>query len=226
MKIHYYGHSCFGIEIGDTHLLIDPFISGNDLAKSIDVETVSADFILITHAHQDHILDVESIGKRKESILISNYEITNYFIEKGLHGKHLNHGGSYVNDLFTVKYVNAVHTSSFPDGSYGGQPGGFVISSQNKNIYIAGDTAVHMDMKLLPLMYKKIDRAILPIGGTFTMGVEDAILACELLQIDTVIGCHYNTFPPIQIDKKYAVECFKNKNKNLILMDIGSSMPL
>ena len=151
MKITFYGHACIGIEINDCFILVDPFISANPKASHIDLESIKADYILLTHAHQDHILDVEQIAKRCESKVISNFEIVTHFSKLGIEGHPMNHGGSCSFDFGLVKYVNAIHTSSFPDGSYGGQPGGFIIKSNNKTIYIAGDTALTYDMKLIPM---------------------------------------------------------------------------
>ena len=155
MKITYLGHATLSIETKDKTLLIDPFISGNELAENIDVSQLQADYILVTHAHQDHILDVEAIAKRTGAKVISNYEIVTYFGNKGIEGHPMNHGGSWDFEFGKVKYVNAIHTSSFPDGTYGGQPGGFVIEGEHKTIYIAGDTALTMDMKLIPLQILK-----------------------------------------------------------------------
>lgn len=225
MKLTYYGHSCFGIEIKGKHLLIDPFITGNPLASTIDVNAIKADFILLTHAHQDHVLDVEFIVERTGATIVSNYEIVLYYGAKELKGHPVNHGGTFKTDVFSAKYVNAVHTSSFVDGTYGGQPGGFVISSGEKSIYIAGDTAVTMDMKLIP-MATKLTATILPIGDTFTMGIDDAILASNLVECDTVIGCHFNTFPPIEINEEEAINKFSEVNKTLKLLEIGATITI
>lgn len=223
MEITFYGHACFGLEICGKHILIDPFISGNPLAKDININEVKADYILITHAHQDHVLDVEVIAKRTGAIIVSNYEIVNYFTEKGIEsGFGMNHGGTFKTPEFSAKYVNAVHTSSFAnqERTYGGQPGGFVIKGEGKAIYVAGDTALTMDMKLIP-MQTKLDIAILPIGDTFTMGVDDAILASDFVECDKVVGCHFNTFPPIEIDIQEAKAKFSAKGKDLVVMSIG-----
>ncbi len=223
MKITYYGHSCFAFEICGKKILTDPFITGNPLAEHIDIEQISVDYILITHAHQDHVLDVEQIASRTNATIISNFEIVNYYTSKGLNGFALNHGGTFKISEFSAKYVNAIHTSSFADGTYGGEAGGFVLNGQGASIYIAGDTAVTMDMKLIPLQNKLLT-AILPIGDTFTMGVEDAILASDLIECDKIIGCHYNTFPPIEIDKDVAKNKFLAQDKELILMEIGEEV--
>ena len=225
MNITFYGHASFGVEINGTHILVDPFISGNPNASHINLDDISADYILVTHAHQDHVLDVEAISKRTGATIISNYEIVNHFTEKGLNGHHLNHGGTYTSDTFSAKYVNAIHTSSFADGSYGGQPGGFVVTANNKSIYIAGDTCAHYDMKIIPL-FTKLDAAILPIGDTFTMGISEAIIASDFVECDTVIGCHFNTFPPITIDTEEAKQQFKQASKELILLEIGDSITI
>ena len=120
MKITFYGHACIGITVNDVHILVDPFISGNPKASHIDINTLEADFILLTHAHQDHILDVEAIAKRTDAVIVSNYEIASHFGNKGFSFHPMNHGGSWDFEFGTVKYVIAHHTSSFPDGSYGG----------------------------------------------------------------------------------------------------------
>lgn len=225
MKITYLGHASLQIEIGNTTLLVDPFITGNPKAAHIDVDALNADYILLTHAHQDHILDVDSIAKRTGATIISNYEIVTHYQSKGFEGHPMNHGGHWQFDFGRVKYVNAIHTSSFPDGSYGGQPGGFVIEGEHKNIYIAGDTALTLDMKLIP-MSTKLDLAILPIGDNFTMGVDDAIIAADFVECDKILGYHYDTFGYIEIDHDEAKRKFFNKNKDLMLLKIGEALEL
>jgi len=225
MKITYLGHASLSIEIGGKHLLVDPFITANELAKSIDISTLKADYILITHAHQDHILDVETIAKRTNAKVISNYEIVMHFGNLKIDGHPMNHGGSWLFDFGKVTYTQAVHTSSFPDGSYGGQPGGFIIESKEGNVYIAGDTALTMDMKLIP-MQTSLDLAILPIGDNFTMGIESAIIASDFVSCSKVLGYHYDTFGYIEIDHEKAIESFKKKNKELILLEIGGHISI
>ena len=225
MKITYYGHASLGIEVSGVKIIVDPFISANGKASHIDVNSLKADYILLTHAHQDHILDVETIAKNNDTVIISNYEIVTHFQNKGFEGHPMNHGGSWDFEFGNVKYVNAIHTSSFPDGSYGGQPGGFVIESKNKNIYIAGDTALTMDMKLIPLR-TKLDLAILPIGDNFTMNVDDAIIASDFIQCDKVLGYHYDTFGYIEIDHEEAKRKFFDRGKDLMLLEIGESLEL
>ena len=225
MKITFYGHASLGIQIKDTYILVDPFITGNEKASSIDIETLKADYILVTHAHQDHTLDVETIAKRTGAVIVSNFEIVTHYQNKGLEGHPMNLGGSWDFEFGNLKSVNAIHTSSFPDGSYGGQPGGFIIEGEHKTIYIAGDTALTMDMKLIP-MQTKLDLAILPIGDNFTMGIEDAILASDFVECDKVLGYHFDTFGYIEINHEEAKRKFFDKNKDLMLLDIGESVEL
>lgn len=226
MKITFYGQNTLALKIGEINVLVDPFITGNDLSKDkVDINDLKADYILLTHAHQDHTLDAEAIAKNTSAVIVSNYEIANHYEAKGFEVHPMNHGGSWDFEFGKVKYVNAIHTSSFPDGSYGGQPGGFVIEGEHKNIYIAGDTALTMDMKLIP-MQTKLDITVLPIGDNFTMGVDDAIIASDFIECDKIIGCHYDTFGYIEIDHEEAKKKFYEKGKDLMLLDIGESIEL
>jgi len=226
MKITFLGHASLLIETSQAIILVDPFISANEKTSGIiDILKLKPDYILVTHAHQDHILDVETIAKESKATIVSNYEIATYYQNKGLQVHPMNHGGSWKFNFGTVKYVNAIHTSSFPDGTYGGQPGGFVISSDTKNVYIAGDTALTMDMKLIPLAIK-LDLAILPIGDNFTMGVDDALIASDFVECNTVLGYHFDTFGYIEINHKEAKEKFKVANKQLHLLEIGEILSI
>lgn len=225
MKITYYGHASLGIEVGGKNIIVDPFITANELAKHIDITQLKADYILITHAHGDHILDVEAIANNTGATIVSNAEIAGYYEKKGFNTHPMNHGGSWSFDFGKVKYVTAIHSSSFPDGTYGGNQGGFVIEGEHKNIYIAGDTALTYDMKLIPLR-TKLDLAILPIGSNFTMDVEDAIIASDFLECDKVLGYHYDTFGYIKINHEEAKKKFYDKDKDLMLLEIGGSLEL
>ncbi|KJD32709.1 hydrolase [Tamlana sedimentorum] len=225
MKITFYGHACLGIEIDDISIIVDPFIIPNEKASAINIENLKADYILITHGHQDHIADVEAIAKRTDATIVSNYEIAVHYQNKGFEAHPMNHGGKWDFEFGSVKYVNAIHTSSFPDGSYAGQPGGFIIESEHKNIYIAGDTALTYDMKLIPLS-TKLDLAILPIGDNFTMGIDDAILASDFVECDKILGYHFDTFGYIEINHEEAKRKFFEKDKDLMLLEIGESIEL
>lgn len=226
MTIKYLGHSGFEIHMNGKVLVFDPFITPNPQASNIKLEEVKPDYILITHAHGDHIADVEALATANQSKCISNYEIHNWLGSKDIPCHPLNHGGKASFEFGIAKYVNAIHTSSFPDGSYGGNPGGFVVWNDEKCFYHAGDTALTMDMKLIPETCPPLDFAILPIGDNFTMGYEEAAIAAEYIKCDKIIGCHFNTFAPITIDLELAKKAFSQKGKDLIIMEIGSSIEL
>lgn len=226
MKLTFYGHACFSIELEGKTLLFDPFISPNELAKDIDINSIKADYIFISHGHEDHLADVEAIAKNNDSTIVSNFEIISWLGDKGLTKAHpMNHGGSWNFDFGKVKYVNAVHSSTLPDGSSGGNPGGFVVETKEGNFYFAGDTALHMDMKLIPL-FTTLDFAILPIGDNFTMGITDAIMATQFVETDKVVGVHYDTFGYIKIDKEIAVKKFKSNQIELHLPAIGETIEI
>jgi L-ascorbate metabolism protein UlaG (beta-lactamase superfamily) len=223
LRVTYYGHSCFAAQVANRTLLFDPFITGNELAKGIDVTKVAADYILISHGHGDHMADAADIAKRTGATLVSNYEIIVWFDKQGVHKGHaLNHGGGARFDFGRVKFVNAVHSSSLPDGTYGGNPGGFVVESTEGNFYYAGDTALTLDMKLIGES-TKLTFAALPIGDNFTMDVDDAVKAAEFVRCDRVLGLHYDTFPPIQIERGAALAKFKAAHKELCLLAPGQS---
>lgn len=234
VAITFYGHSGFLIEVNGASLLFDPFISGNPKAAHIDISAITPDFILLTHGHADHVLDAEVIAKQSDAKLLSNFEVANWFGDKNVDNTHpLNHGGSVElgdnTNKLRVQYVNAVHSSSMPDGSYGGQPGGFVVSyegAQDKGaFYHSGDTALTMDMKLIAER-TKLDFAMLCIGDNFTMDAHDAARAAEFVNVDKVIGMHYDTFPPIAINHDAAHRTFTAKGKELFLMEIGDKITL
>ncbi len=224
MNITYYGHSCFGVEINGKHLLFDPFISPNELARGIDINLVPADYILISHGHADHIADAESIAKRTGAKVICNWEISVWLEKKGVTEiRPMNTGGKVKLDFGSVKCVVAQHSSSMPDGSYGGNPMGFVIESTEGNFYYAGDTALTYDMKLIG-DYRNVDFAFLPIGDNFTMGVDNAIIASDFIKCNDIIGMHYDTFGYIMIDQQEAISKFIRSGKELTLLEIGKTI--
>lgn len=204
-------------------MLFDPFISPNEKASNIDISEIKPDFILVSHGHQDHVADVEQIGKQSGAKVISNFEIISWLEDKDLQGHPLNHGGKSEFPFGTVKYVTAIHSSVLPDGTYGGNPGGFVIRNEEGCFYFAGDTALTYDMKLIPEMGYDLDFAILPIGDNFTMDVEEAVKASDFIQCDNIIGVHYDTFGFIEIDHDKAISAFQSAGKKLHLMDIGET---
>ncbi|WP_314082038.1 metal-dependent hydrolase [Capnocytophaga gingivalis] len=225
MKVTYLGHACVNIQIEGAHLLVDPFISANPLAGHIDINSIEATYILLTHAHADHILDAEAIAKRTGASLITNPEILDHYRKLGLDGHDMNIGGShrFLDGKVKIKMVKAVHSSSFPDGSYGGNPAGFLINYKDQTIYISGDTALTMDMKIIPHQYK-VDLAILPIGNNYTMGIRDALTAAKFVETNNVLGVHYDTFDVIKIDKEASKRKFSDAHKRLHLLEIGSSL--
>jgi L-ascorbate metabolism protein UlaG (beta-lactamase superfamily) len=225
-EITYYGHSTFLITIGNNRILFDPFITPNEKAKDIDINAIVADYILVTHGHQDHMVDVEAIAKKNNATLVANFEVATWFQEKGVENVHpMNHGGSKLFDFGKVKYVNAVHSSTLPDGSPGGNPGGFVVQSDQATFYFAGDTALTYDMKLIAEEFD-IDYAFLPIGDNFTMGINDAIKAAEFVGTKKIIGMHYDTFPYIEIDKESAKKAADKAGMDLIMLNIGKNLTL
>lgn len=224
MQVTYYGHSCFGVEVNGKHLLFDPFIRPNELAKSIDIKKIKADYILISHGHEDHVADAVEMAINTGAITISNYEIYNWLSKQGVKSSHaMNTGGKWMFDFGKVKCVKAEHSSSMPDGSYGGNPLGFIIESAEGNFYYSGDTALTYDMKLIG-EYRKLDLAFLPIGDNFTMGIENAILASSFINCPNIIGMHYDTFPSIKIDQKEALDKFQRAGKKLTLFRIGETI--
>jgi len=225
MKLTYYGHSCFSVEIKGKHLLFDPFITYNELAKDVDVNTLPADYIFVSHGHQDHVADLVSIAKRTGALVICAWEIYEWLKKQGVENVHpMNTGGKKQFDFGIVKCMVAQHSSSLPDGSYGGNPMGFVIRA-DKNFYYSGDTALTMEMQLAS-QGGPIDFAILPIGDNFTMGYDDAARASHMINCHTVVGVHYNTFPYIVIDTVHAKDHFSKNGLNLLLPAIGETINL
>jgi L-ascorbate metabolism protein UlaG (beta-lactamase superfamily) len=225
MEITYYGHSCFSISTAGKNLLFDPFISGNELAKDVNIKEIKADYILLSHAHFDHVLDVESIQKQTGATIVSNWEIVTYYGKKGLPGHPMNIGGAWQFDFGKVEMTSAIHSSSFGDGTYGGSPAGFIISSTDKTIYYSGDTALHFNMKLIAEKYK-LDAALLCIGDNFTMGPEDALLAAKWVGANKIIAMHYDTFPYIVIDKEETKKAALATGIQLLFLNIGTSIKL
>lgn len=224
MNISYLGHSCFLIEIAGVKLLFDPFISPNSLAKDINVDTVEADYIFLSHGHQDHMYDALAIAKRTGAKLVGIWEIAEWALKNGVaEVHHMNIGGKWQFDFGKVQMVQAIHSSSFPDGTYAGAPAGFVIQADGQTFYYAGDTALYSDMKYIGEKYK-VDVAFLPIGSNFTMDLEDALTAASYVGASKVIGMHYDTFPYIEIEHKAALKQAKESGIEFTLMEIGQTI--
>jgi L-ascorbate metabolism protein UlaG (beta-lactamase superfamily) len=226
MNVTYYGHACFAVEIAGKHLLFDPFITPNPLAKAIDIHTIPADFILVSHGHDDHMTDATAIAQRTGALVVANFEVAEWLAKEGAPRVHpVNPGGSFDLGVATVKSVIAIHSSSLPDGSYGGCPAGFVVESDEGNFYYSGDTALTYDMKLIAEA-TQLEFAVLCVGNNFTMGFEDAARAAEFIHCNDILGVHYDTFPPIKIDHAKAQEKFKASGRTLHLMQIGETRSL
>ncbi|MFM8431565.1 MAG: metal-dependent hydrolase [Bacteroidota bacterium] len=224
MHITYLGHSCFSVEIAGKKLLFDPFITGNPLATHIDVASIKADYILVSHGHSDHTGDLIALAKQTGALVITTFEICTWLGKHGVTNTHpMNTGGHWIFDFGKVKCVNAVHSSSLPDGTYAGNPLGFLVETEKGSLYYAGDTALHYDMKLIG-DYKKIDIAFLPLGNNFTMGIDNAVIAAQFVKCDRIIGMHYDTMDMIRIDHNEAKTKFRTAGKELYLLEIGSKL--
>ena len=226
MKYTYFGHSCFLVETGGCRLLFDPFITPNPLAASIDIKSIEADVILISHGHFDHLADAVALANQTGAQVIANWEIADWLGKQGVKNTlPMNHGGTVKIPCGHAKMVNAVHSSSLPDGTYGGNPAGFVVESAEGAFYYAGDTALTQDMKQIAEEFD-LRFAILPVGGTFTMDAADAAKAAKLSGASMTIGVHFNTFPPIEINRAAAMETFQNSHQRLLLPSIGEVVTL
>lgn len=194
----WYGHSAFRLDVGDDVVLIDPFLTDNAYAP-VSAEEVGADYILITHGHGDHVGDAVSIAQRTGALVISNFEICNWLQAQGVDRVHPQHiGGGYSHPFGYLKLTIAHHGSSLPDGSCGGNPAGLLLTTDDKKLYFAGDTGLFYSMCLIG--EEGVDLAVLPIGDNFTMGPDDALRAVQLIEPQTVVPVHYDTFEVIQQD--------------------------
>ena len=225
MKYTYYGQSCFLLEAETRKFLFDPFISQNPLAAAIDITKIEADYILVSHGHGDHVGDLISLAKQTKATVIAIPEVIGWVRKQGIENVHPMNFGKCTFDFGTIRMVWATHSAGLPDGSYGGNPAGFVLELEGKQIYFAGDTGLTLEMKLLADLYH-LDYAILPIGGNYTMDIDDAVIASNYISCDKIIGIHYNTFPVIKIDSHIAVESFKRAQKQLLLPAIGETITL
>ena len=224
MKLTYYGHACFSVVVSGKTLLFDPFITPNPLASQIDVGSIAADFILVSHGHGDHVADVVDIAGRTDATVIAPYEVGAWFEKQGVQNvQSMNHGGAATMPFGRVKLTAAIHSSSMPDGSYGGNPCGFVIESGDGNFYYSGDTALTLDMKLIGEQ-TQLRFAVLPVGDFFTMGVDDALRAAEFVGTERIVGVHYDTFPPIKLDRDAAIRAAKSAGRELLLPAIGETI--
>ncbi|MDB5251414.1 MAG: hydrolase [Flaviaesturariibacter sp.] len=224
MKLTFYGHASFSVEIGGRHLVFDPFITPNEAARHIDIKTIKADYLLLSHGHGDHVADAVAIAKNTDALVVASAEVAGWIGAQGVEKTHpMNHGGKKELDFGSVRCVNAIHSSGLPDGSYGGNPMGFVITSPEGNFYYSGDTALTLDMQLIP-RWATLDFAVLCIGDNFTMGYEDAVEAARLAGAKKVVGVHYDTFGYIRIDHAKARQAFEAAGIELLLPAIGETI--
>lgn len=221
MKITYFGHSCFLVEAGGKKILFDPFFTGNPLAQSVDVNSIQCDFILLSHGHSDHCADLEQVAKNNPEVcIVGIWEIHDFYSQKGYKTHPMNIGGWWNFDFGRVKMVQAVHSSSWPNGAYAGAATGFVLDTPDGVLYFAGDTALTLDMQLIPMTCPKLDAAILPVGSNFTMDYNDALIASNFIQCERIIGSHFDSFGFIKIDHASAQSAFEASGKSLNLMKV------
>jgi L-ascorbate metabolism protein UlaG (beta-lactamase superfamily) len=226
MKFTYYGHACFAVNAGGKRLLFDPFVTPNPLAEKIDTKKIEADFILVSHGHGDHVADLIDIAARSGATVIAPFEVGSWLEQKGVKNvQGMNHGGAAKTPFGRVKLTAAVHSSSMPDGSYGGNPCGFLVETSDGNFYYSGDTALTWDMKLVGEQ-AELRFVVLPVGDFFTMGIEDAVRAAEMVGVNKIVGVHYDTFPPIKLDREAARKTAEARGKELLLPAIGETIEI
>lgn len=228
MELTFFGHSAFQLEVEGTLIQIDPFITGNPLAEGVvQVDDLAADAILVTHAHGDHFGDTPALAARTGAVVVANFEITS-FLERE-HGitkvQPLNTGGGFDFPWGRVTNTWALHSSSFPDGTYGGNPGGFVIEAAGRCVYVAGDTAPFYEMAWIG-DHHDIDVAILPVGDVFTMGEAGSVRAAMMLRAAGIVPCHYDTFPPIRIDIEAWARRMRGAGQTPFVLKPGQSMQI
>jgi L-ascorbate metabolism protein UlaG (beta-lactamase superfamily) len=225
MKLKYFSHSSFQITTNDSiNILIDPFLDGNPTSP-VKAADVKADYIILTHAHGDHIGDSFSIAKRCNSTFICVNELAEYCKLNGYDAHNMHIGGGYNFKFGRVKFTIAHHGSMTPDNTYAGEPAGVIITIDGKTIYHTGDTGLFYDMKLIGEM-NPIDYMLLPIGDNFTMGISDAVKAVELTRPKVAIPMHYNTFPVIEADPNEFKEKIKTKAIECKVMRYGEEIDL
>lgn len=227
VKLTWLGHSAFMLDIDGHRVLTDPFLTGNPLAAAAP-DDLSAELILLSHGHNDHVGDTVSIAQRTGAGVVTNFEISNWLNAQGVKTSYgLNVGGLYENDYLTARSVPAIHSSSLPDGTYGGLSCGYLITTKasGSKLYFAGDTALYSDMALIA--DEGIDLAFLPIGDWYTMGPDDSLKAIQYIRPRVVVPMHYNTFPEIMQDGgAWANRVSSETSAQPIVIDPGSSYTL
>ena len=226
MKIQFLGQNCFLFNYNGKNILSDPFYNFQKEKSGFDLLAQPIDYLLITHAHGDHIADVKEVMEAHPDVtVVGQPEICAYFGHP--HSVDLNFGGTLTTGSLKITMVNALHTSSFPDGSYGGQPAGYILRYDGKIIYLAGDTGLISDMAMIRQVFGEVTAAVLPVGAHYTMCARQAsFAAAELIKTSKVIGCHFDTFPPITIDHEWAKQQFANRNIDFSLPELGEEFEI
>jgi L-ascorbate metabolism protein UlaG (beta-lactamase superfamily) len=224
VEIRFLGHATFELSEGDAHVLVDPFLTGNPKAAAAHHE-LEATHILLTHGHADHVGDTEAIAKRTGAVVVAVPEITNELSEAGVENvRDPNLGGTVRFDWGWVKLVPAWHTSTTAGGASPGTAAGLLIGIGGKTVYHLGDTALFSDMKLVAGRGNKIDVALVPIGGHYTMDRHDAVVAAEFIDATTVIPCHYDTFPPVETDvQAFKADVESQTSSKVVILESGET---
>lgn len=227
ITITWHGHATFALDIDGIAVVVDPFFSPNNPVAKVTADAVAADVILQTHGHGDHISDTVALARRTGALVIANFEICNWINSQGHENTHaMNTGGSFDAAFGRVTMTPALHSSGLPDGGYGGDPGGYVITAAGRTIYLAGDTALFSDMALISRA-ADLDLAVIPIGDNYTMGPDDALFALDYLKPRIVIPGHFNTWPVIEQDAKAWAERVRQETDcEPVVLEVGGSYRL
>ena len=230
MDLTFLGHSCFLLVSGDVRVVVDPFISSNPLAEGVNLDALNPSHVLLTHGHEDHVADAEALLRSSGAELIAPYEVATWFGAMGMERiRPINPGADFEiqegSSSCRLRVVGAVHSSTLPDGTPGGVACGYILEGSGVRVYHAGDTDLSMEMELIGRFWTP-DWSILPIGGTFTMGYVDVPAAMQMLQCRNIVGMHYDTFPPISIDKEKALRTVEEAGGALLLPEVGKGFKM